>query len=244
MREQEAEERQKNLLEELCGADRPLYDLLSSYLYHSPLAAISRKDLDVLVEEAEESGDFRQAIDKAIFEGTQNPGERERHIEVIKNLASRAMHVAEQAKHEREKEGLAERAASLGRKIEDYRFMSEKTGDILSVASEYYTERLVESDENLRREERQADKRQSESVERAIGEREEHERGARRKESRKLGREERREAKRRAKIEDAAEGERRRAREQERLEAEEEEGKIEEMEKAARDARRNKRMGN
>ena len=244
MREQEADERQETLLEELCGADRPLYAVLSSYLYHTPLAAISKKDLDILIEEAEESGDFRQAIDKAIFEGTQNPGERERHIEVIRNLASRAMHVAEQAKHEREKEGLAERAASLGRKIEDYRFMSERTGDILIVASEYYTERLVESDENVRRGARQADKRQSESVEWAIGEREERERGARRRESRKMRRGDRREAKRQAKIEGAAAGERRRTREEKRSEAEEEERRIEEKEKTARDARKKERMGN
>lgn len=244
MREQEAEERQETLLEELCGADRPLYAVLSSYLYHTPLAAISKKDLDVLIEEAEESGDFRQAIDKAIFEGTQNPGERERYVEVIRNLASRAMHVAEQAKDEREKEGLAERAASLGRRIEDYRFMSERTGDILIVASEYYTERLVESDENARREARQADKRQSESVERAIGKREEGERAARRRESRKMGRGERREAKRQAKIEDAAARDRRRAREEKRSEAEEAERRTDEMEKTAREARKEERRGN
>ncbi len=244
MREQEAEERQATLLEELCGADRPLYAVLSSYLYHTPLTAISKKDLDILIEEAEESGDFRQAIDKAIFEGTQNPGERERYIEVIRNLASRAMHVAEQAKDERGKEGLAERAASVGRKIEDYRFMSERTGDILIVASEYYTERLVESDENVRREARQADKRQSESVERAIGKREEGERATRRRERRKMGRGERREAKRQAKIEDVAASDSRSAREEKRSEAEEGERRIDEMEKTARDARKKERMGN
>lgn len=244
MREQEAEERQESLLEELCEADKPLYAVLSSYLYHTPLAAISKKDLDVLIEEAEKSGDFRQAIDKAIFEGSQNPGERERYIEVIRNLASRAMHVAEQAKDEREKEGLAERAASLGRRIEDYRFMSERTGDILIVASEYYTERLVESDENVKRGARQTDKRQSETVERAIGKREESQRAARRRERRKMGRGERREAKRQAKIEDAAARGRRRAREEKRSEAEEAERGIDEMEEAARDARKKERTEN
>jgi len=242
MREQEAEERQKTLLEELCEADRPLYALLSSYLYNAPLDAISKKDLDVLIEEAEQSGDFRQAIDKAIFEGTQNPGESERYTEVIRNLASRAMHVAEQAKDEREKEGLAERAASLGKRIEDYRFMSERTGDILIVASKYYTERLVQSDENVRRKARQTDKRQAESVERAIGKREEGERSARRRKTRKMGRGERREAKRQAEMEDAAARDRQEAREEKRLEREEAGQRIDEMEKTARDARRNERM--
>jgi len=244
MGEQADEERQQTLLEELCGADRPLYAVLSMYLYHTPLAAISKKDLDVLIEEAEASGDFRSAIDKAIFEGTQNPGERERYVELIRNLASRAMHVAEQAKDEREKGGLVERAASLGRKIEDYRVMSERTADILTVASEYYSERLLESEESVRRGARQDERRQSESEERAIGEREEGKRAARRRERRKMGRGERREAKRQAKIEDAAARDRRRAREEKRAEAEERERRIDEMEKAARDARKKERTRN
>ena len=244
MGEQADEERQQTLLEELCGADRPLYAVLSTYLYQKPLAAISKKDLDVLIEEAEEGGDFRPAIDKAIFEGTQNPGERERYLEVIRNLASRAIRVAEPARDEREKQGLTERASSLGRKIEDYRVMSERTGDILTVASEYYSERLLESEESVRRGARQDARRQSESEERAIGEREEGKRAARRRERRKMGRGERREAKRQAKIEDAEASGRRRAREEKRSDAEKEERGIEEMEKAARDARREKRRGN
>ncbi|MGB2983079.1 MAG: hypothetical protein WBC63_04370 [Candidatus Bipolaricaulia bacterium] len=231
-------------MEELCGADKPLYAVLSTYLYHTPLAAISKKDLDVLIEEAEESGDFRLAIDKAIFEGSQNPGERERYVEVIRNLASRAMRAAEPARDEREKQGLTERASSLGRRIEDYRFMSERTGDMLTVASEYYSERLLESEESVRREARQADRTQSKSEERATGKREEGERAARRRDRRKMGRGERREAKRQAKIEDAAARDRRGAREEKRSEAEEEERRIEETEKTARDARKKERGGN
>jgi len=244
MREQEEEERQQTLLEELCGADKPLYAVLSLYLYHTPLAAISKKDLDTLIEEAEESGDFRLAIDKAIFEGTQNPGERERYVEVIRNLASRAIDAAEQAKLKREKEGLSERATSLGRRVENYRFMSERTGDILAVASEYYGERLLESGESVRREARQDERRQSESEERAIGEREEGERAARRRERKKMSRGERREARKREKIENAAAKDRRRGREEKRSEAEEEERRIGEVEKTAREARKTERREN
>jgi hypothetical protein len=244
MREQEEVERQQTLLEELCGADKPLYAVLSSYLYHRPLAAISKKDLDVLIEEAEESGDFRRAIDKAIFEGTQNPAERERYVEVVGNLASRAIRAVERARDEREKEGLTERSSSVERRIEDYRFMSERTADILTVASEYYSERLLESEENVRRDARQADRRQSKSDEQVTEKREEGERAARRRERRKMGRRERREAKRQAKIEDAAARDRRGAREEKRSEAEEEERRIEEMEKTARDARQKERRGN
>jgi len=241
MRKQEAEQRQRTLLEDLCGGDSALYALLSSYLYQKPLVAISKKDLDVLIEEAGESDDFGQAIDKAIFEGAQNSEERERYIEVIRTLASSAMQVAEQARDELEKEEPAERAAFLERRIEDYRFMSERTDDILNVASEFYTERLLESDESIKRGVREADKRRSENEERAIGKREQSERTERRRERRKMGRAERREAKRQAKIEDAAASERRTAREEKRLETEEEERRIDEMEKTARDARKKER---
>jgi len=243
MRKQEDAERQQTFLEELCRDDEPLYAVLRSYLYHTPLGAISKKDLDVLIKEAEESGNFRLAIDKAIFEGTQNPGERERYVEVIRNLASRAIDAAEQAKKKREEEGLTERTASLGGRIEAYRFMRERTGDILTVASEYYRERLLESEESIRRQARRDEKRQSDSEERAIREREEGERATRRTERRKMGRIERREAKKQDKIESAATENRRRGREEKRSETEEEERRIEEMEKTAREERRKERKG-
>ncbi|UCG66281.1 MAG: hypothetical protein JSW12_04430, partial [Deltaproteobacteria bacterium] len=53
------EKKEESLLKELCGDDAKLYDFLSRYLYENPLAAISKKDLDILTEEAEKSGDFR-----------------------------------------------------------------------------------------------------------------------------------------------------------------------------------------
>ena len=63
------------------------YHCLNSSLYMRPLEAISKKDLDILTEEAEKSGDFGPALDKAIFEAAQNPGEKGRYIKVIQNLA-------------------------------------------------------------------------------------------------------------------------------------------------------------
>jgi len=75
-KEEKKEEKEESLLKELCGDDAKLYDFLSYYMYEHPLAAISKKDLDIVIEEAEKSGNFRSAVDKAIFEAAQNPGER------------------------------------------------------------------------------------------------------------------------------------------------------------------------
>src|SRR4030042_6161864 len=118
-KEEKKEEKEESFLKELCGDDATLYDFLSNYMCEDPLAAISKKDLDVLTEEAEKSGDFRPAVDKAIFEAAQNSGERERYIKVIQNLASKTIHATEQEKEKVEKEGLTDRAADLGRRIEN-----------------------------------------------------------------------------------------------------------------------------
>ena len=104
-KEEKKEEKEESLLKELCGDDANLYDFLSYCLYLNPLAAISEKDLDILIEEAEKSGNFRPAMDKAIFEATQNAGERERYIKVIQNLSSKTIHATEQEKEKVEKEG-------------------------------------------------------------------------------------------------------------------------------------------
>jgi len=241
MRRKEEEGHQQSLLEELCGDDEHLHAFLSSYLYQTPLAAVSKKSLDALVEEAEGNGDFRRAFDKAIFEGAQNPGQRERYVEVIRRLASKAIDAAEQAREKREAEGLIERAASFGRRIEDYRFMSERAGDILTVASSFYTEKLIESDEERKRKTRREERKQLEREERKVGEHEKSERATRRKERSKMSRGERREARKREKTEDAAARDRRQAREEKRAEAEREEQRIGEMERTARDEREKER---
>ncbi len=241
--EKEDEKQDENLLKELCRDDAKLYYFLSHYLYLNPLTAISEKDLDILTEEAGKSGDFRPAVDKAIFEGTQNPRERERYIKVIQNLALKAIHAIEQEKEKVEKEGLTDRAASLGRRIEDHKFMSERTEDIINVASKFYNEKLVEVREDAGRETRRKERDRAEREDRRTGEMEKVRREARKKERGKMGREERREAEKQDKREELAAEGRKEAREEEREEAEREEIRIGEMEKAEREARKKERRG-
>jgi hypothetical protein len=238
------DKKEESLLKELCGDDAKLYNFLSNYLYLNPLAAISKKDLDILTEEAEKSRNFRPAVDKAIFEAAQNPGERDRYINVIQNLASKTIHMTEQEKEKIEKEGLTDRAASLGRRIENEKFLSERAEDILNFASKFYNEILVELRENVRREAREKERRGAEGEERRIEEQEKAGREARKKERREMGRKEKRKAKKQDKREDLAAEERKEARGEERKEGEREETRIRELEKAGREARKKERRGN
>jgi hypothetical protein len=243
-KEEKKEEKEESLLKELCGDDAKLYDFLSYYMYENPLAAISKKDLDILTEEAEKSGNFRPAVDKAIFEAAQNPGERERYINVIQNLASKTIHATEQEKEKVEKEGLTDRAASLGRRIENQKFMSERTEDIINVASKFYNEKLVVLGENVRREARGKERNKAETEERRTGELEKAGREARKEERRQMGREEKREAEKQDKTEERAAEERKEVRREQRKEAEREESRTGELEKAGREARKKERGGN
>ncbi|MGA8849033.1 MAG: hypothetical protein WB564_04315 [Dehalococcoidia bacterium] len=241
--EKKEEKEEENLLKELCGDDAKLYYFLSDYLYLNPLVGISEKDLDILTEEAGKSGNFRPAVNKAIFEGTQNPGERQRYIKVIQNLALKAIQAMEQEKEKVEKEGLTDRAASLGRRIENHKFMSERTEDIINVASKFYNEKLVELGEDAGREARRKEGQRAESDERKTMELEKVKREARKKERGKMGREEKREAEKQDKREDLAAEERKEARGEERKEAEREERRIGELEKSEREARKKERRG-
>lgn len=237
-------EPQDSLLKGLCGADVELYAVLSRHLYETPLEAISKKGLDILTDEAEVSGNFIPAVDKAIFEGSQNPGERERYSKAIQDLASKTIHATEQEMEKHEKAGLADRAASLGKRIEDQKFMSERVEDILNVASRFYNEKLVEREEDGQRKARTLGRKQAERDEKKIGELEKKGRETRRGERRRMGREEKREAKKQD-IREALEAEERKeAREEARREAEGEERRIGEREETEREARRNERSGN
>jgi hypothetical protein len=227
-KEEKEEEKEESLLKELCGDDANLYDFLSNYLYETPLAAIPKKNLDILTEDAEKSGKFRPAVDKAIFEAAQSPGERERYIKVLQNLASKTIHATEQEKENVEKEGLTDHAGSLGRRIENQKFMSERAEDIINVASMFYNEKLVELGENVRREARGQERRKAKGEERRTEELE------------KAGREARKQDKR----EELAAEERKEARREEKKEAEREERRIGELEKAGREARKKERGGN
>jgi len=239
--EHKEEEKEESLLKELCRDDAELYDFLSHNLYENPLTAISEKNLDVLTEEAERSGNFGPAVDKAIFEGAQNPGERERYIKVIQNLASKSVHATEQEKEKAEKAGLTQRASDLVRRIEYQKFMSERTEDIINVASLFYNERLLGLGEDARREARRKERTSAESDEWRTGQIEDVEREARKRERRGMGREERREAEEQDKREELAVEERKEARAEEKREAEREESRIEETEQAGREARKKER---
>jgi hypothetical protein len=233
-----------NLLKELCGVDAKLYDFLTIHLVVNPSSGISEENLDVLIDEGEKSGNFTQAVDKAIFEGAQNPEERERYIKIIQSIASRIIQTTEREKEKVEKEGLSDRAASLGRKIENQKFMIERAGDIINVASKFYNERLVESGEGERRKVREAGKRQAEIAEQQITEKEKADREARKKEEKKMGREAKREAEKQDIQEEFAAAERSAAREANRVKAEQEEQQITEKERVEREARKKERGGN
>lgn len=246
MRKKEEEKREgaETLLQELCGADAELYACLSFHLYETPLRAISEKDLDVLTAEAEKSGAFRRALDKAIFEGAQNPGERERYIKAIQDIASKTMHAMERERETAEKEGLADLAASLGRGIENQKVMSQRAEDILVVGSKFYAEKLLELGETERREDRRKLSQEAEREEKRIVETETGAREARRQARKGMTRSERREAKKQDKREKRAAEERKEARGQKKQEAEREDRRIGELEEEGREARREKRRGN
>jgi len=243
-KEEKKEEKEESLLKELCGDDAQLYHCLSSYMYMDPLAAISKKDLAILTEEGEKSGNFGPAMDKAIFEAAQNPGERERYIKVIQDLALKTIHATEQEKEKVEKQGLTDYAASLGRRIENQTFMSERTEDIINVTSKFYNEKLVELGENVRREARGEERRKAEWEEGRTAELEKAGREARKKERSGMGRKERKEAEKQDKREELAAEERKEARGGEKKEAEREERRTEGLEKAGRETRKKERKGN
>ena len=203
-KKRKTEEKEESLLKELCGDDAKLYDFLGSSLYMDPIRAmraqdIFEKDLEVLVEEAEKSikdknyeeatRKYRLVVDKAIFEATQNPGERGRYIKAIQDLATKTVHATKKTKEKREKEGLTDSAASLDIRIEECNFMSERIEDVINVASHFYYERLKMLGEQERRGVRiekmremgREEKREAEEEEKRIDEREKTEREARRK---------------------------------------------------------------
>lgn len=231
------------LLRELCGADSKLYECLSTRLYLNPTAAISQKDLDVLITEAEASGDYRLAFDKAVFEGSQCSAEPDRYVDKIQSLASKMMRAADQERQEAEQEGLADLAASRAERVEELRLVRDRTDDLLIVASKFYRERLLELGQDESREERHEDGRHAELEARKVEKRERADRETRRRARKGMGRAERREAKRTAATEEAAAQHRKEAREQERDEAQQEDRRIGQQEAESREARKEGRRG-
>jgi len=242
------EEKEKDLLSELCAGDAKLRAVLGRMLYLDPIAAISPKDLELLLEEAETSikdGNYEEAIrkyrvvvDKAIFEATQNPEGRGRYIKVIQDLASKTIHATEKAKEKAEKNGLTDHAASLEENIEHYKFVSKRIDDIVNVAAHYYNEKLAMFEDVERREARREKigAMETEATREATGEAKRRE--ARRKARKEMGREARREAEKEEKRIGEREKERREARREKIGALEEEERQEAWGDKERREARR------
>jgi len=244
-------QKKEDLLKELCAGDAELLAVLGRMLYLDPTAAISSKDLELLLEEAETSikdGNYEEAImkyrvsvDKAIFEATQHPEERSRYIKVIQDLASKTIHATEKAKEKAEKNGLTDHAASLEEKIEHYKFVNKRIDDVVNVATHYYNEKLAMFKDVGRREARREKIRamETEATREATGEAERRE--ARRKARKEMGREARREAEKEEKRIGEREETRREARREEIRTMEEEERQEAWGDKERREARRKKR---
>jgi hypothetical protein len=244
VKEEKKEEKETSLLEELCRGDTELHDCLSGYLFLNPTGAISKKDINTLTEEGEKNGDFRPAMDKAIFEGSQNPEEKGKYIQIIQNLTTKTITATEQRMEKAEKEGLTDQAASLKRVINNQKFMHDRAGDIIDTASKYYKEVMIEQGEQVKREDRAARRTTAQAEEWRAEQEERERREAAKKERKALGREERSEAEKQEVKEELAAEERKEAREQERIKAEKEEEIIDEREKEEREARKKGRMGN
>jgi len=189
------EKKEGSWLRQLCGDDAKLYDFLARRLSFDPMAAISKEDLGILIEQAEKSvkdenyeeaiWKYKLVVDKAIFEATQHQEEKDRYIKIIQDLLSKTAQATERAKEKVEKEGRADRVASLVKRIEDCKFVSERIEDVLEVASHFYNERLQILGEKergeARREAKRAD-RLGEDKEEKRQEEEEKEKGEERRE--------------------------------------------------------------
>jgi len=244
-------QKEEDLLKELCAGDAELLAVLEHMLPLDPIAAISPKDLEVLREEAETSikdgnhqeaiWKYRVAVDKAIFEATQNPEERGRYIEIIQDLASKTIHATERAKEKAEKKGLTDRVASFENNIEHYDFVSKRIDDIVNVAARYYNEKLALLEDVQRREARREKIRamETEAVREAKGEAKRRE--TRRTAREKMGREERQEAEKEETRIEEQEEERREARREKIRDMEQEERKEAWGDKERRQARQKKR---
>jgi hypothetical protein len=128
------------------------------------MAAISKEDLGILIEQAEKSvkdenfeeavWKYRLVVNKAIFEATQHQEEKDRYIKVMQDLLSKTAQATERAKEEVEKEGRTDRVVFFVKTLEDCKFVSERIEDVLEVASRFYNERLQILGEKEKGEER------------------------------------------------------------------------------------------
>ncbi len=199
------EKKDVDWLRQLCGDDTKLYDVLAISLYLDPMAAISKEDLGILIEEAEKSvkdedyeeaiRKYRPVVDKAIFEATQHPEEKDRYVKIIQDLVSKSAQATEKVKEKVEKEGRADYVARLERRIDYYKFVSERIEDVLKVASHFYNERLAVLGGEKRRDERLDERRVRRSKEDREEKRDKKQEEERREERVEEGREEEQEEK-------------------------------------------------
>jgi len=240
------EESTGNLLKELCGADAELHAFLSRSLYESPLAAVSKQDLELLIAEAEKSGEYGPALDKVVFENSQNLGEQDRYAGILQDLATKAIAATESEIDGMDKTAPSVRIDALSKRIEAWRFMIERAEDILDVAAKFYAERLLEWEQGKGKKEREQQRRRAENEEQGIKKREKRERSARKRARRKMGWAERRDARKQERRERVAAEERSAERAEERKQAARDEVMIEESERAerqVREAARDKKTG-
>ena len=159
--------KEEDWLLELCGSDTELYEISERLLYWDPLGAISKEELQVLIEEAEKSDKdgnyiaatrkYTLALDKAIFEATQHGEEKDRYIKVIQDISAKTSRATGKVKEEMEKTAPKENVISLEQSINHYKLLNERTEDVVKVASLYYNEKMDKLGEQLRRDQRAAD---------------------------------------------------------------------------------------
>ena len=232
------EVKEESLLRRLCGEDGKIYDCLANYLYET---AISEKEIEILIEEADKSGKFGPALDKAIFEASQNVAEKERYVNIIQTLASKSAQATEQEKEKAEKEGLTDRVVLLEKRIENQKLLNDKTADLLNVAKKFYDERLAVGKADGIRDARELKRNMAERQEMKKEDQERTERRAKLREIKKMGRKERKEALKQYKADVSAAEATKEAREEERKESDMEESRLGELEKTAREERNKER---
>jgi hypothetical protein len=243
--------KEENLLQELCGTDVKLHEVLSNMLFEDPMMAIPERDLESLIQEAENNFKdnkyemaqkyYTMAIDKAFLEAAQNSQEKDRYSKIIQDLASKIVQVIEKTKITAKKEGLTSKVGLLDRKIEQFNFVDERIKDVMTVTSDYYREKLILLDEKDRRKKRQEERQRAKTDGRRIEEELQEMRENRKKERQQMGSKERQEAEREEKLIEKQEMEQREARRKKRRKTEREEKLIEKQEMEQREARRKKR---
>ena len=153
---QERQEKEISLLQQWCQGDSKLYDWVSKTLYLEPVGGIFDQSIDVLTAEGIASGDFRPAIDKALFESSQKPAEKEKYVKIIRDLVSRA--IVETERELKTGEHDSEHTDFLKKRIENRKYLGEKVEAILDVATKFYKERL---EDMARREQFRKDKEEA-----------------------------------------------------------------------------------